>query len=503
MNEQFVPKEEAGLLPEVASVRQKLDLGRERLPLPTTETLPTFLRDIGERIREISGQWNPVELYTADPESLAHERELFLAKHAAGEQYEPHFSYTVAEQMRVTESRAKLEELTRDLQALPISQTDRAARLARVIVHAKLEDDLATCDLVDGIQQKNEALIGRALRAKYQGTDPELIAKASTEYVQHTQDIPEATVESSTPLLSTDEQTWLQQRQFSALEIQAVFEWGLAKLGHPQRSVQTDNFGFRVVVDERATSVDVRDKSTQGPTIFIPAGRSVDGKDLLELLVHEVGAHARQSLNGMALFHVGGGAFKIDDETAYEGLAMRNEAAFHRKFYGKLEDPMVWVYVLAVRVGEEGGSFSDVFANQLDMRLHMALKIHPDQPLPAVSWIDPAVYNKAREAAWRTSYRVMRGHVDMKNPHSFAMTKDLAYYRGGVLDDQLLSLGLGHLNEAAVFKQGGLRALAEFVLEPEDLPIKNIDLAELYWNEVLKPEYDASRVSGNSESSSQ
>lgn len=474
-------------LPEVAAVRATLTQENGRLLLPTAETLPSFLHEAGAEIRAISGRWNPVELYTADPTRREQQKKLFLEKFAAGEDYQPEFIYPAAEAFPVAENRAKLDALVKRMQSLAVDREDRVARLARVIVRAKLQDDLATCDLAEGIQRKDEALIGRAIRAKYQPIDPDLVARARVDAERRMR--PEAETPAGKALLTPEEQDWLRRKKFTASEIKAAFEWALAKFQRPETVPPGGEYGFAVVVDEHASSIDVRDKSAEGPRIVIPSAKTVDGRYLLNLLVHEIGAHARQSLNGMALFHVGGGAFKIDDETAYEGLAMRNEHAYYTEFFGKPEDDALSQYVLAANAAEQGHSFSEIFREQLELRLRWLLKIDPSVQVPHSSWIDAKVYTEAQDAAWFTTYRVMRGHVDTSNPKGFAMTKDLAYFRGIVLDDQLVESGLGHLNEAAIFKQGGLKALAEFVLEPEDLPFQNVDLAKLYWTEVLQPQY--------------
>ena len=40
--------------------------------------------------------------------------------------------------------------------------------------------------------------------------------------------------------------------------------------------------GFAVTVDEKTTSIDVRDKSAKGPTVFIPKQKKMNGIELFE-----------------------------------------------------------------------------------------------------------------------------------------------------------------------------------------------------------------------------
>ena len=70
-------------------------------------------------------------------------------------------------------------------------------------------------------------------------------------------------------------------------------------------SERTQHSGFAVTVDEKTTSIDVRDKSAKGPTVFIPKQKKMNGIELLKLIGHEIEGHARQSINGERLFLIG------------------------------------------------------------------------------------------------------------------------------------------------------------------------------------------------------
>lgn len=473
---------ETARLPEINALLEKKEDQPSELSLSSLENLPETLAAAARELAEISGSWNPVELYTADPESVSAAKEQFLQSYDQGVSSIPQFSYSVAEALDTDSSRHRLHDLLGRVKEERYSRDDRLGRLGRVLLIAKIKDDLATCDLTQGIQDKNEKQIKAALARKYQGTDPELIAVAHVRYAELTQ--PEEEASERHALFSPQEQAFLHGLQLDAGQIKDAFEWGLEKMGILRTGEEGE--GFRVIVDERATAIDVRDKSSQGPVVIIPATRVVDGERILGLLNHEIGSHARQSMNGAKLFKIGGGSLKIDDETLYEGLAMREENAFATAYFGKKESYAAPFYTLAIEKAEAGGTFPDVFQTVLDAKLHVALKIDPANPLPEDS--DPAIRKSAKNQAWGITYRVMRGHVDMANPEQFAMTKDLAYLRGSLLDRQLVAEGWGHLNEAAVVAGGGgLRALAEFSLDPTDLPIPRADLAKDYFESVLKP----------------
>lgn len=480
-------------------VEEDEDLGiTEKQRLVEIKESLTALLEIARELSELTDSWNPVEIYTADSGRLAQEKSRLLTAWENNESYNPLLQYSRAEQLAETvgPTAEKLYDLASRVRRFDLSDAkyQRQARLFRSALYAKIKDDIATCRLILGIAHNDEAMIRQAVQEKYPPLDESLRIIAHQNYEALTRDegpVENEVPEESTALLTPAEQAYIRSRIYKAPEIKAAFEWALREFGILRSEEQPS--GFQVVIDDGATSIDVRDKSAQGPTILIPSVREVDGERLLGLLAHEIGAHARQSMNGEQLFGIGGGSLKVDDETLYEGLAMRYEAQISREMFGtagsKAEGPSASpYYALAVERAEAGGTFYDVFTHMLDIQLHVQLKIHPDQPLPSYETIDKGKLTQAKNEAWRITYRVMRGHTDMTNPLSFAMTKDLAYLRGRQMDVQLQAVGAGSVNEAAIIGKGGLLALAEFNITEETLPIPYQNMALRYWNEIMKPE---------------
>jgi hypothetical protein len=478
-------------LPEVAAAVEKDQALRELAEPHTAEEklaklgdAPPRFREITRELKELTGTWNPVEVYTADPESIATEKVAFFAALDQGEVHNPELTYSHAESMDVDEPYEKLLEMLGEVKATKIDKGDRISRVARAALIAKIKDDMATCEMVRGIQRKDEALIKRAITEKYQPLDDGLLAVAEKTYERDC--TPKDPEQESGGLLTQEEKEYLKETKFKAEEIKAAFIWALEEMGIHASDKSAD--GFQVVIDEKATSIDVRDKSINGPTIFIPTTREVTGKYLLNLLAHEIGSHARQSMNGHRLFEIGGGPLKIDDETLYEGLAMRAERNLSTELFGEDASVASAKYTLGIEIASRGGSFTDIYHRIHDVTLHEELKIAPSADLPPPDEIPEKIREKAKAEGWRVAYRVMRGHTDMSNPEGYAMTKDLAYLRGQEIDRELQEVGLGHLNEAAILDGAGLRLVQEFNLTPDDLPIKNTNLGRRYWEEVLKPQ---------------
>lgn len=466
----------------------------EKRDLPTLETIHPKLREAATELVKISGSWNPVELYTVGSSSEEEEKKAIEA-YTRGEQYSPTFTYPLAHTVENPEKqRERLKELQQQVRSLKVDREDRNNRLARIALERKIQDDIATTEIAEGIQTGNDQLTAEGMRKKYPGTDQEVMDYAQRRYEQLCRGEEQ---HEGKGILTPEEIHWLQETEFDAEEIKAAFEYALDKYGILKK--EPEGTGFQVVVDGAPTSIDVRDKSTQGPTIFIPKKRKVTGEKLITLIDHEIGGHARQSMNGEHLTLLGGGPLKVDEETLYEGLAMRNESETNEKLFGKKAAAPAPYYAFAIKDAEEGKSFAEIFERQVDMQLHVKLKVNPEEQLP--SEVPEKTRADAMKAAFRTTYRVMRGHTDTTNKEGYAMAKDLAYARGFMMQQRLKKEGLGHVNEAAVMARGGLPMLAEYRLNPDDLPIKyeiedsttgeKVSPGQAYFNEVLRPRMKA------------
>ncbi len=470
----------ASTLPEIAAFLRRSKTAK-KIPIPQLQNLPSELREAAEILRGLTGTWNPVELYTADPKSLHGEKQKFFATFLRGHVYQPVFSYEYAESFRLGDARAQLEDLLERARAY--APYDRGAELMKLLFVDKLKDDLATCNLVEGLQAKDEAKIGTALQDKYPGVDPRILQIAEEDLERHSTKPKRGT---ETPgELTEDQMRRMRELVLDAADVQAAFEWALDRYGMLRKGETGE--GYTVVVDRRATAIDVRDKSVLGPSVFVPEGTRMTGERLLGLMAHEIEGHARQSWNGERLFLFGGGPLKIDEETLYEGLAMRYEYQFRKRYFGKeFDSHSLDYYVFAVRVGEEGGSFYDVFRDQMDRRLRLELGVPHHSAFSHEQAKDRNLYARVMEQAWGTAYRVMRGHTDMTNPCKFAMAKDLAYFRGHILDQQLCEHGQGFVNELTICSIGQLSILAEFDIDEKDVAVPFQDVTSDYLRMLLE-----------------
>lgn len=500
-----VPDVEAGdieallaLLPTQTEIKRlertvaRLEANEERVKLRPLEEmmadLPPVFVDAMKEIPRLTGAFNPVELFTID--DVAQVKEDFLAKAKEGVLENPKFTYeqsTAALRKTLAARGLDVDGVEDRLRAMrkEISgeePNNDTADIVRTALLAKIDDDLATMDLYRGLTEGDDRLVKRAFAQKYgTGVDDALFeaARIVLGYLVATK--------AHAPKKRQKDQPVEQQgrvepeiarfmslpEKMTAEEFGEAVEWMLdeyyayyeEKTGRPV----PDQARFKVVVDEKYSSIDVRDKSSEGPIIGIPT-RPRSYKQFLQLLRHEVDCHVRQSLNGQLMFGFGGGGMKVDEETWYEGLAKHHEVAFGREMFGDESSPTLPYYTFAIRMANEGKSFVEVFQAIKEMRL------------AAGNSEDKAAIN-----AWNSTYRAFRGHIDTSNRSAYALPKDQAYLRGWMLMSQLDERGLGYLNDAAISQLDGLELLARFDFGPEDLLFPDVDLTTRYFEEVMKP----------------
>lgn len=457
----------------------------EKVPLPRIHELPESLVRITDQIRELTGQWSPVELYTASAQSRDREKDKFFKSFEHGEEYNPNFDYPSAQSRDFSDSTSKLQGLLHDIRIYQPS--NQLERLAKIAIYFKIKDDLATARLAKAIKENDEEGVGAAVKQKYPGTDKQLLDKAQEIYERLCKG--KRKKKKGEAMLTEEEQEFLKGKNVDAQGIKLAFEWALAQYGMLD---QGQGDGYKVIVTRDVTSIDVNDKSVHGRVISIPEDKIVTADKLMELMTHEIEGHARQSTNGRKLFVIGGGPLMGDNDMLYEGLGKRYDDRFREKFFGDKSGEPLPFYTFAVKAAEDGNSFYQIFEDQLDRKLHVNLEINPNEPID-ISTVDDKELEEAMNSAWLTTYRIMRGHVDTTNPNYFAMAKDLAYLRGWMLDNELVEEDAGYLNEAAVTHYKALKLLARFDMDEGDLPVPFKDITVKYWEEVLKPQMQAAK----------
>lgn len=436
------------------------------------------LHDLSDRVEAISGSWNMVEIYT--PTNIKGEQNKFLDAYSKGEIYNPQFEYEYARNFQLGDARKNLQSILKELTAYHPPKGNRLLRLARIALYSKIKEDLATCDVIEGYQTDNEELVKKGLNVIYAPSNEAIKEEEERRYVEDCK--PTTDQKSEKGLLSDEAMKYLKELKLKPEEIKAAFEWALDKYGILRKDEKSE--GFVVEISSEVQAIDVRHRSQNGPTIFVP-DRARPASEILPLIAHEIEGHARQSMNGQTLFRLGGGGLSQSDEQLYEGLGNISEEKFRKTYFGSGAKKPTRFYATTVEMAEKGLSFHEIFSELIDKSLHTLLKISPENALPQKDQIDKDTWEKAVNQAWRVTYRIMRGHLDTKNELAYAMRKDLAYTAGELAHKALAENGYEHVNEAAIIAPKGLAMLAEFDLHPQNLPYPFKNVAAEYMQMLL------------------
>ncbi len=441
------------------------------------------LSPILENIVELTRSWNPVEIYTASNHNQ--EREKFLQTYkTTGTADNPRFIYETADSLDFSEAKERLLKLRRSAMDLAKTvnqagqdQETKLKYLGCLLAILKINDDLATINMLDGIKQKNDAQTKKALIQKYGPLDDVLIAQADSIYQQSLIGEEAGESQSFPTILTPQEQQWLSEPRFDAEQMAAAFRWALQKYGF--LAEKPGDFGFIVQVDDKTTSIDVRDKNQfKQPMILVPQSineRKRTGKNLLALIGHEIESHVRQSMNGAKLFAFGGGSLKIDGEALYEGLSKQADARFATNYFGEQSPTPGPYYIKAIELAQAGKNFREVFEKIVELR----------QAAAKTDKLTDSILN----SSWLTTYRVFRGSTDPENSSAYAMPKDKGYLEGFLLSQQLEALGYDQYNQLAITTGAGFKMLGLFDVKEEDIPYPYLDLQREYWETVLKPQF--------------
>lgn len=344
---------------------------------------------------------NPVELVTPSNASEEKERWIKIAKN--GFYINPYFSYDREALKAVANYSHDLKKYRAQLKAslapeTPVedviaeilySRIDSAIACTELAASILLSDDKATSELclrLYGCPSNTQAIKAYQMVAKE--IEPEVIASRFTEA----------------------EQKKLKSLSFDAEQIGYWFTEVINKYGFE---------GWFVEIDDKYTSIDVRDKNLSGkPVIGIPSDKTVDGLKLLELVGHEIESHLRGSANCRAILVSALGAdsplaplfgiiAKSDNELFYEGVAKLSDVSVN----GSSALPLPYA-TIACDQARRGANFANIAEIIRGMRSDMGQK-----------------EDAAIKGAWTTTYRIMRGST---NPSvgGYSFTKDYIYMCG-------------------------------------------------------------------------
>ena len=355
------------------------------------------LRTTRDYVKEAISTLNPVEIVTPTNLEIEKKRWIELAKGGIFEN--PTFLYNTELLDTTIAKRQALLNLNEELLMIEPKKPDSAMHFVWECIYAALQDGISTVDLAEAIKNGNDFRAVEEVKKKYGTPKEENIeaAKVVAGVNVGRGDLEERDIDFDPPISLTDRELLSSKdHMLNAEQIKEMFIWAMT---------QYDDEPWSVEIADGCSAIDVRDKTSIGhPTIVVPTKRKVTGMKLAELIGHEIECHWRGSKNADLI-----GALKCDDEFIYEGLAVLKDKAFNKKYCGTLHKNAAY-YVLAMNAALKGKSFSDTAEHILNL-------------------IPEKTANRVTKA-WTYTYRVYRGITHSANPHSYAFTKDRAYFEG-------------------------------------------------------------------------
>lgn len=371
-----------------------------------TQELKSFLNELGEVARTM----NIVEMVT--PVNAAEEQQKWLELAKNGQWTNPEFQYNstlLADTAR--KSTIAKEVIGKMKVTLGTVSNDDPGKVLANLVESRCQELLATTTAAQYLLYGDDCVTNAALRGIFGTPSSATIAEAH-EYAECLADGRGKTQADNQQLKIIRER--LNSMEFNAEQIRENFIWmaGQCNIANTRP----------VIVDVFATAIDVRDKSSRGAVVSIPADRKVNGMKLVELTGHEILCHWCDSERASCVLPLlGGGALKPSNEVLYEGHATLIDYHTHFFLGDKAPQQQMPFYIIAMNLAMDGMSFAEVAPMLYE-------KIRLTKPS------DQA----ALAQTWTTCFRVFRGsNGENSQTKKYAFTKDRAYFEGRRLAEKL------------------------------------------------------------------
>jgi hypothetical protein len=202
------------------------------------------------------------------------------------------------------------------------------------------------------------------------------------------------------------------EQEYQAEEVKSIAEQALANIGAGDWSA--------VVARDGRTSISTDQESKK---VLIPEARTMGGKYLEKIILHEIGVHVARRVNGERhenfLMGIGLDRYVLIEE----GLAVAFEQGFDAEFasYARFDKHLM----ISLAMGADGQKrdFAEIFKLYSAVMIIVA-SVEEERAL------DESEIQDEREAAYDSCVRIFRG-TDCKTPGA-VYPKDLIYREGNV-----------------------------------------------------------------------
>lgn len=398
-----------------------------------TPKLTAYLQNLGR----VAQTMNIVEMVT--PVNAGVEKQKWLEKAARGRLTNPSFQYNRSLLAGIAKRQALIGQLLEGFHEMrkSLSREDPGEALRSMTLYRFLMVQ-TTINVANSMLKGDDDATGCEVKTIFEYPTEETVDEAR-DFLEELLAGSGYTQEDTSELKRIRRR--LKKMEFNAEQIRENFIWMAEQCGIA---------GTRPVeISEITTAIDVRDTSSRGAVVSIPADRKVSGLKVIELAGHEVLCHWCDSERAKtALPLLGGGALKPADETLYEGHAVLTD--YYTKLMLGRKAP--WqaqpFYVLAIAMAAKGNSFAECARRMFDL-------IRP------LKQSDEA----ALKQTWTVCYRVFRGsRGDQDNcDYKYAFAKDQAYFVGRKLAESLALTGQDELLRLGTLTTYDIKCLSEVI----------------------------------------
>ena len=307
---------------ETESALEKMEINQEaRERKEARERLIEYSKEIYEIGKNYEMVYSYFEPMGTEGRNFDQEINLFLEKRKEDNGYSPTFTYPEMEKVDIQELKndlAELENIEKNVENETNESVKNIVLETISIVEAKI-------NILAEIKKGNPEKAFENAKIAYGDIDDQLCQKAEKCYKEKIEFLKE---KKRKGIVKSDLEKVLEKKKFNAEDIKKYFDLALDKGNLRYNDLE-------VVIDERATAIDVRpsDPNYDHPVIVIPPDREVDGIKLIQLIAHEIGCHVVQN-NYNHRLGLEGLSFGKDWETAQEGFAVRSESEIKKVMFG-------------------------------------------------------------------------------------------------------------------------------------------------------------------------
>lgn len=320
-----------------------------------TENLNKYLNKINRGIGNFDAVLFYIEPRGKNGRNFEEEFSLFLKKIDKDSEYSPTFTYPQIAKIKITNINKIIVKLKKIREEIKLKENDNSIKN---IVFEALDIAEAKINFLKELKKKNYEKAFKYSKIIYGEVDDNMCKMANEIYKKNIKLLVKRKKKN-------DLEKKMKELSFNAEKIKSYFELALTM-------ADLNSDGYRVVVDDSVPGIKVSEKNPKYsfPVILIPAGRKVNGKELLRLIAHEIGRHVSTNIYSKKQGLVS--EIGKDWDVFNEGIAKKSENDVEKTIFGSsfFEFPYSFsiYYILAIEKIKKGFNFNGVYKFILELR---------------------------------------------------------------------------------------------------------------------------------------